>query len=61
MISEKEECSVVVLKSGHHFRAAFQPISRKGMLVDSGALISMDLKRFPHQKVRRPIWPPDIE
>ena len=54
-------CSVVAVKSWHHFRAAFEPISRKVMLVDSGGLASMDLKRFPYQKVRRPIWPLDLE
>jgi microcystin degradation protein MlrC len=50
-------CSVVAVKSWHHFRASFEPISRKVMLVDSGGLASMDLKRFTFRKVRRPIWP----
>ena len=54
-------CSVVAVKSWHHFRAAFEPISRGVMLVDSGALVSMDLKRFPYRKVRRPIWPLDLD
>ena len=54
-------CSVVAVKSWHHFRAAFEPISRKVMLVDSGGLASRDLKRFTYHKVRRPIYPLDME
>jgi microcystin degradation protein MlrC len=54
-------CSTVAVKSWHHFRAAFEPISRKVMLVDSGGLASPDLKRFTYRKVRRPIYPLDME
>jgi microcystin degradation protein MlrC len=54
-------CSVVAVKSWHHFRAAFEPISRKVMLVDSGGLASRDLKRFTYHRVRRPIYPLDLE
>ena len=53
--------SVVAVKSWHHFRAAFEPISRKVMLVDSGGLASRDLKRFTYHKIRRPIYPLDME
>lgn len=42
-------CDVLAVKSWHHFRAAFQHISRKVLPVDSGCLVSMDLKRFPYQ------------
>ncbi|HSR12334.1 MAG TPA: M81 family metallopeptidase [Thermodesulfobacteriota bacterium] len=51
--------SVVGVKSWHHFRAAFEPISRGVILADSGGLASMDLKRFTYQNVRRPVWPLD--
>ncbi|MFH1757274.1 MAG: M81 family metallopeptidase [Pseudomonadota bacterium] len=54
-------CSVVAVKSWHHFRAAFEPISRRVMLVNSGGLASRDLKRFPYRKVRRPIYPLDLD
>jgi microcystin degradation protein MlrC len=54
-------CSVVAVKSWHHFRAAFEPISRKVMLADGGGLASMNLKRFSYQKIRRPIYPLDME
>ena len=54
-------CDVLAVKSWHHFRAAFEPISRGVLLVDSGCLVSMDLKRFPYRKLRRPVWPLDLE
>lgn len=54
-------CSVVAVKSWHHFRAAFEPISRKVMLADGGGLASMDLKRFSYRKVRRPVYPLDMD
>jgi microcystin degradation protein MlrC len=54
-------CTVVAVKSWHHFRSYFELLSRKVMLVDSGGLDSMDLKRFTFPKVRRPIWPLDDE
>jgi microcystin degradation protein MlrC len=50
---------VVALKSSQHFRAAYQPIARRVMIVDSGALCSPDYKRFTYHKLRRPIWPLD--
>jgi microcystin degradation protein MlrC len=53
-------CSVVAVKSWHHFRAAFEPISRGVMLVDSGGLASRDLQRFAYHKIRRPIYPLDM-
>ena len=51
--------AVVAVKSSQHFRAAYQPIARKVMLVDSGALCSSDYRRFTYNKLRRPIWPLD--
>ncbi|MCK6449703.1 MAG: M81 family metallopeptidase [Alphaproteobacteria bacterium] len=51
--------AVVVVKSAQHFRAAYQPIARKVMLADSGALCSPDYRRFTYKKLRRPIWPLD--
>ena len=35
--------AVVAVKSAHHFRAAFEPLARAVMLVDSGGLASRDL------------------
>jgi microcystin degradation protein MlrC len=56
---DPRERAVVVVKSSHHFRAAFEPISRKVIVVDSGSLCSHDLTRFSYEKLRRPIWPLD--
>jgi microcystin degradation protein MlrC len=51
--------AVVGLKSSQHFRAAFQPIARKVLIVDADGLLSTDFRRFPYKKLRRPIWPLD--
>ncbi len=52
-------CSVVALKSAHHFRAAFEPLARAVMLADTGSLAARDVTRFPWKKLRRPVWPLD--
>jgi hypothetical protein len=31
------------------------------LLADSGGLASMDLKRFHYRKVRRPVYPLDLD
>ena len=54
-----EEKSVVAIKSAHHFRAAYGPMAREIMLVDAAGITSPDPKKFPYQKIRRPIWPLD--
>ena len=50
---------VLVVKSVHHFRAAYTPIAREVMIVDSGALCTPDPKRHAYTRLRRPIWPLD--
>ena len=49
----------LVVKSVHHFRAAYAPIAREVMIVDSGALCTPDPKRHNYTRLRRPIWPLD--
>ena len=51
--------STIALKSMNHFRAAFGPISRGIIEVDSGALCTRDFKARPYRRVRRPIYPLD--
>jgi len=46
---EPRECSVLAVKSWHHFRAAFEPISSGVLLADSGGLASMDLNRISQE------------
>ncbi len=51
--------STLVVKSMQHFRAAFEPIAREVIEVDTGALCTKNFKERPYKKVRRPIWPLD--
>jgi microcystin degradation protein MlrC len=51
--------TTVCVKSMQHFRAAFEPIAREVILVDTGALCSEIYTPELFDKVRRPIWPLD--
>jgi len=51
--------ATLAVKSMHHFRAAFEPIAREVVVVDSGSLCSEDFKSLPFRNVRRPVWPLD--
>ncbi len=51
--------STVAVKSMQHFRAAFAPIAREIVLVDTGALCSEIYTPELFTKVRRPVWPLD--
>jgi microcystin degradation protein MlrC len=51
----------VAVKSMHHFRAAFEPIARAVVLVDTGALCAEIYTPELFTKVRRPIYPLDTE
>jgi microcystin degradation protein MlrC len=49
----------VAVKSMQHFRAAFEPIAREVILVDTGALCSEIYTQELFTRVRRPVWPLD--
>jgi len=49
----------LAVKSMHHFRAAFEPIAREVVLVDTGSLCSEIYTPELFTKVRRPIHPLD--
>jgi microcystin degradation protein MlrC len=51
--------ATVCVKSMQHFRAAFEPIAREVILVDTGALCSEIYTPELFDKVRRPVWPLD--
>ena len=51
--------TTVCVKSMQHFRAAFEPIAREMILVDTGALCSEVYTPELFDKVRRPVWPLD--
>lgn len=54
--------AVLVVKSAQHFRAAFAPLARAVLVVDSGAgLTTGNLAVFPYRKVRRPVFPLDAD
>jgi microcystin degradation protein MlrC len=52
-------CATVCVKSMQHFRAAFEPIAREVILVDTGALCAPRYSPELYRKVRRPVWPLD--
>jgi microcystin degradation protein MlrC len=49
----------VAVKSMQHFRAAFEPIAREVILVDTGSLCSEIYTPQLFTRVRRPVWPLD--
>jgi microcystin degradation protein MlrC len=49
----------VAVKSMQHFRAAFEPIAREVVLVNTGALCKPEYTPELFDHVRRPIWPLD--
>jgi microcystin degradation protein MlrC len=53
--------SVVVVKSTNHFMAAFGPIAKRVIYVESGAPLTRDYRKIAYTKVKRPIWPLDPE
>lgn len=52
---------IVVVKSTNHFMAAFGPIARDVIYVDSDGPIIRDYTKIPYTRVQRPIWPLDAE
>lgn len=58
---EPTKLRVIGLKGKGHFRAAFEPISGRVILVEGPGITGSDLTRLPFKKLRRPIWPLDPE
>jgi microcystin degradation protein MlrC len=58
---EPREKAVVALKSMHHFRADFEPISSRVIVCDSGALCTPQYRQLEYNNVPRPIFPLDPE
>jgi microcystin degradation protein MlrC len=50
---------VIVAKSVNHFMAAYGPIAKKVIYVESGAPLVRDYRKIPYRNVMRPIWPLD--
>ncbi|MFZ5782919.1 MAG: M81 family metallopeptidase [Pseudomonadota bacterium] len=52
---------IVVVKSTNHFMAAYGPIAKKVIYVESSGPLSRDPRKVPYVKVQRPIWPLDAD
>jgi microcystin degradation protein MlrC len=58
---EPTERRILVCKSTNHFAAAFGPISKRVIYVESDAPLKRDYRTMVYAKVARPIWPLDAE
>jgi len=54
-----EQQKIIVAKSAVAFRGAYGPIAAEIFEVDTPGLCTANLRRFPHVKLRRPIYPLD--
>ena len=52
---------ILVVKSTNHFMAAFGPIAKRVIYVESDAPLARDYRKIAYKKVRRPIWPLDTQ
>ncbi len=50
---------VIALKGKGHFRASFEPIAERVVLVEGPGITGADLSRLEFRHVRRPMWPLD--
>ncbi|MDW7981651.1 MAG: M81 family metallopeptidase [Thermomicrobium sp.] len=57
---EPTEQRVLALKGKGHFRAAFEPIAERVLLVEGPGITGSALSRVPFRHIRRPIWPLDF-
>jgi microcystin degradation protein MlrC len=53
---EPTEQKVVAVKSVVHFRAAYEPLASLIVEADGPGISSLDLSRFPYQRIPRPIF-----
>jgi microcystin degradation protein MlrC len=57
---EPTDRQILVVKSCAHFRAAFEPLAKGGVIeVDAPGLSHPDVRRFPFKRIRRPVYPLD--
>ena len=52
-------CKIVVVKSPLGFRAAYAPIAKKMIVVDTPGVSTANFERLPWKRVTRPIYPLD--
>jgi microcystin degradation protein MlrC len=58
---EPTEKRFIVVKSSVHYRAAHEPIAKEVIELDTPGLTSPRLSGFGFKKIRRPIFPLDLE
>lgn len=58
---EPTERKLVVVKSTNHFMAAYGPIAKKVIYIDSDGPLSRDHRKVPYTRIQRPIWPLDAD
>jgi microcystin degradation protein MlrC len=51
----------VLIKSRQHFRAGFEPIAKHIVMCDGDGCTASDLKLFKYEKVKRPLYPFDLD
>ncbi len=56
---DPKQKKIVVVKSTNHFMAAYGPIAKKVIYVESNAPLARDYTKIPYRKAERPIWPLD--
>lgn len=54
-----EECFVIGVKAAVAHRRAYDPITKATYTIDTPGPCSSNLKRFPYQRIQRPIFPLD--
>lgn len=52
---------ILAVKSTNHFMAAYGPIAKKVIYVESDGPLARDYRKIPYTRVQRPIWPLDAE
>ncbi len=58
---EPTRMSIIGLKGKGHFRASFEPISKRTIMAEGPGITGSELGRLHFTKVRRPIFPLDAE
>jgi microcystin degradation protein MlrC len=51
----------VLIKSRQHFRAGFEPIAKHIVMCDGDGCTASDLKLFKYERVKRPLYPFDLD
>ena len=51
----------VLIKSRQHFRAGFEPIAKHIVMCDGDGCTASDLKLFKYTRVKRPLYPFDLD